>query len=99
MHSNDAIAATLTTSDMVLRSYVGDLTDSELLTRPGKDCNHIAWQLGNLISADCELLNSICPGKGIELPEGFRDSQSKENASCDDPTKFASKQTTLSCLT
>ncbi len=98
MHSNDAIATALTTSDMVLRSYVGDLTDSELLTRPGKDCNHIAWQLGHLITADCDLLNSICPGKGTELPEGFRENHSKDNATCDDPTKFATKQTYLDLL-
>jgi hypothetical protein len=98
MQTTQAIEATLGVSDMVLRSYVGDLTDSELLTRPGVGCNHIAWQLGHLIVSDCDLLESVCPGKGIALPAGFREHHSKENAASDDPSQFASKEEYLKLM-
>lgn len=91
MQTIQAIEAALGISDMVLRSYVSDLSDTELLTRPGVGCNHIAWQLGHLIVADCDLLESICPGKSITLPEGFREHHGKENAASNDPAHFASK--------
>ena len=32
------------TSALVLSRYVEDLSDAELMERPGPGCNHIAWQ-------------------------------------------------------
>lgn len=91
MHGKDAIQNTYDFSQMVLTSYVSDLTDEELLKRPSEGCNHIAWQLGHLISSECGLVESIAPGYAIELPEGFAQKHSKENASSDDPADFLSK--------
>ena len=31
-------------TDMVLDRYIEDLDDADLLVRPGKGCNHLAWQ-------------------------------------------------------
>jgi uncharacterized damage-inducible protein DinB len=91
MLATDVLAATLKTSNMVLTSYVSDLSDEELLIHPAAGCNHLAWQLGHLISSHVGLLESVCPGKAIQLPEGFEAAHTKEMASCDDPSKFFTK--------
>ena len=91
MLAKDVLKATLQTSNMVLSSYVSDLSDQELLVRPGKGCNHLAWQLGHLISSHNQLLDSVRPGKSVPLPEGFAEAHAKENASVDDPSKFFSR--------
>lgn len=91
MHGKDVIRNAYEFSQMVLTSYVNDLTDEELLTRPGEGCNHVAWQLGHLITAESGLLNSIAPGAGIELPEGFAEKHGKENAASDDAADFCGK--------
>src|SRR5262245_55659186 len=76
----------------VLKQYVNDLTDAELMQRPGPGCNHIAWQLGHLISAEVSLMNMVKPGSGAELPAGFAEKHTKETVGIDDPTKFCTKQ-------
>ncbi|MCA9085560.1 MAG: DinB family protein [Planctomycetaceae bacterium] len=91
MNAHDAIKQAYGFSQMVLNSYVSDLTDAELLQRPGEGCNHIAWQLGHLISSECGLLNAAVPGSGLELPAGFAENHSKENAASDDAAQFCSK--------
>ncbi|MFN9717395.1 MAG: DinB family protein, partial [Planctomycetota bacterium] len=73
-------------------SYIGDLSDAELLKRPGKGCNHIAWQLGHLISSECGLLNAIQPEAAPKLPEDFDHKHSKENSVSDNPTDFFTRQ-------
>ena len=92
MNGKDVLRETLNFSTFVLKSYVGDLTDDELLKRPGPGCNHIAFQLGHLISSECMLLNSVSPGSAPELPAGFAEQHSKANAGSDDPAKFLTKQ-------
>jgi len=82
----------LNMTDYVLNKYLADLNDAELLVRPAKGCNHIAWQLGHLIHSEQAIINQIKPGAGIELPAGFKENHSKENASCDDAGKFLTKQ-------
>ena len=91
MDAKDAIRSAANVSSMVLNSYTSDLDDADLMRRPGKGCNHIAWQLGHLISSEVHLLESIAPGKGAELPEGFAAAHSKENSQSDDPAGFSSK--------
>jgi hypothetical protein len=76
----------------VLKTYVSDLSDSDLLLRPGKGCNHLAWQIGHLIAAENELLSDCCPGSAAALPAGFAQRHSKETIGVDDPAKFFSKQ-------
>lgn len=92
MHGKDAIRSTYGFSKMVLTSYVSDLTDEELLTRPGEGCNHVAWQLGHLINSECSLLDSIAPGHSVSLPEGFAEKHGKDNAGSTDAADFASKE-------
>lgn len=98
MNTRETISATMDISLLVLKSYVGDLTDAELLQRPGKGCNHIAWQLGHLISSECGLLDGVNPGAAPELPAGFKEKHGKENATSDDPKDFCTKQQYLDLI-
>ncbi len=63
MNTQDALLATQMTSSMVIKMYLDDLSDADLLQRPGAGCNHLAWQLGHLISSECGLIESIAPGR------------------------------------
>lgn len=92
MNTQQAIQATMNTSSMVLSRYLEDLSDADLMRRPGPGCNHIAWQLGHLISSENQLLEMVTPGSGIELPEGFAAKHSKEKIGDDDPANFYTKQ-------
>lgn len=91
MHGKDAIRSAYEVSRMVLSSYAGDLSDQELLMRPGEGCNHLAWQLGHLISSERQLLDSVAPGFSAALPEGFAEKHGKENTSSDNPDDFLSR--------
>lgn len=98
MNAKDVIRSTAGVSSMILQTYVGDLEDAELMQRPAEGCNHLAWQLGHLISAECDLLNSIQPGAAAELPEGFAEKHSKETVAENDPAKFCTKQEYLDLM-
>ena len=93
MNAKDAIRSSANLSTMVLKTYISDLDDADLMRRPGEGCNHLAWQLGHLISSEVQLLNMVAPGQGTELPAGFADAHSKEACNNDDPASFHGKQT------
>ena len=98
MNTKDAIRGTAQLSSMVMTSYVGDLSDADLMLRPGPGCNHLAWQLGHLVSSECNLLEGIQPGAAPELPEGFAAKHSKEATGVDDPSQFYTKQEYLDLM-
>ena len=62
MNAHDAIKASMTVPDMIMNSYLGDLTDEELLVRPTEGANHIAWQLGHLLTSEHGMIEQVCPG-------------------------------------
>ncbi|TWU21287.1 DinB family protein [Bythopirellula polymerisocia] len=92
MNVKDALCATLDTSSMVLSKYLEDLSDADLMKRPGEGCNHVAWQLGHLINSEKQLLESLSPGSSVELPSGFAEKHSKETVADDNPANFCTKQ-------
>ena len=92
MDAKQAHRATMDMSLFVLKSYLGDLSDAELMTRPGPGCNHLAWQLGHLISAEVGLLKDISSQPPAELPAGFTEQHGKDKTGENDPTKFLTKQ-------
>ena len=98
MNAKDAIRGTMDLSHHVLKAYFDDLSDAELMLRPGPGCNVLAWQLGHLISSEVSLLNQVCPGAAPELPAGFAEQHSKATASSDDASKFGKKQQYLDLL-
>lgn len=92
MNTQDAIRATLGASSLVLSRYLEDLSDADLMNRPGPGCNHIAWQLGHLIASESQLLASIAPDAAIELPAGFAEKHSKAQTGNDNRADFYTKQ-------
>lgn len=88
MNTKDAVKAAGDMSLFVLKKYVEDLNDAELLTRPGPGCNHLAWQLGHLISSELFLVNAVAPGVKVDLPAGFLEHHDKKNAASNDPRQF-----------
>ncbi|MFO0013959.1 MAG: DinB family protein [Planctomycetota bacterium] len=91
MNAREAIKQTLRTTNMVISSYLSDLADTDLLVRPGAGCNHIAWQLGHLISANAGILDSIAPGSAPAMPDGFAQRHGKDQAASDHPANFHTK--------
>jgi hypothetical protein len=98
MNAKQAIQATMDMGNLVLTKYISDLSDADLLRRPGKGCNHLAYQLGHLISSEVGLVNAVAPGKGAKLPEGFDEKHAKDKAGVDDPKAFYTKQQYLDLL-
>lgn len=91
MNTHDAIKQTYGFSQMVLNGYIGDLSDADLLQRPADGLNHVAWQLGHLISSEGNLLEMVAAGAAADLPEGFVENHSKDNAASDDASLFLTK--------
>ena len=98
MNAKDAIRSSANLSSMILKAYISDLDDADLMRRPVEGCNHLAWQLGHLISSEVELLESVAPGQAIKLPGGFADAHSKETCNNDKPADFCEKHTYVEML-
>ena len=81
----------MTTADFMVESYLSDITPQEMLVRPAAGANHLAWQLGHLISAETRLVEAAAPGSMPALPDGFAERHSKDTASSDNPADFLSK--------
>lgn len=91
MNATEALKFSHTLSNMVFRSYVGDLTDAELLERPGEGCNHVAWQLGHLIASYAGLLAAAGAENIPELPDGFAEKYTAETTGNDNAEDFLTK--------
>src|SRR4029077_991184 len=92
MHAKDAILISYGMNDNILNAYLGDLSDTDLLLRAVPGQNHIAWQIGHLISSERGMLEGIKPGSSPALPEGFDDAHSQgEGSSSDDASRFLGK--------
>jgi hypothetical protein len=91
MSTTELIKAVLAPSDYVVKAYLEDLSDADLLIRPVPGANHIAWQLGHLIAAEHELVEMACPGQMPPLPAGFAEKHTTETAKLDDPKAFLTK--------
>ena len=93
MNAKDALRSSAHFSCMVLKAYISDLDDADLMRRPGEGCNHLAWQLGHLISSEVQLLSQVAPDQGVTLPDGFADAHSKQACDSDDSAAFCDKNT------
>jgi hypothetical protein len=92
MNAKDALKIALTSTQNMVKMYLSDLSDADLLVRPAPGANHIAWQLGHLISAEGYLLGSEMPGAVYpELPKGWSEQHDKSTAAMDPPKGFATK--------
>ncbi|MEE9403497.1 MAG: DinB family protein [Algisphaera sp.] len=98
MNAQDTLKANHATSTMVLKAYVSDFSDADLMVRPGPGCNHAAWQLGHLIASECDLLEMAAPGAAFKLPEGFADQHAKDKNNIDDASQFKTKSEYLALM-
>jgi hypothetical protein len=53
--------------------------------------NHIAYQLGHIISSERHFMELIEPGSCPPLPDGFDANYKKDASGVDDPKKFLTK--------
>ncbi|HVT28444.1 MAG TPA: DinB family protein [Lacipirellulaceae bacterium] len=96
MNAKDAIRTSLRIADFMVESYLADIGPQELLVRPAPDANHLAWQLGHLISAEFRLVEAAAPGSMRALPPGFAERHTKDTAISDNAADFLSKDEYLS---
>jgi uncharacterized damage-inducible protein DinB len=90
MNAKDAIRSALKSSQNLMNMTLEDLSDQDLLERPVPGANHIAWQLGHVISSE----QSMMKGLGATpppLPEGFTDQHGKATAAVEPPKGFLTK--------
>lgn len=92
------IKVSLELPSMVVRMYLDDLTDAELLVRPHPKMNHIAWQLGHLISSEHAHVEQVSPNSMPALPIGFAERHTKETAVSDAASDFLAKHEYLAAL-
>ena len=80
MKAKDAIRQAIEMSNMITGKYLDDLDEAAFLSRPVAGMNHIAWQIGHLISSERDVIDTIKPGFCPALPEGFDAKHTKETA-------------------
>ncbi len=95
MDAIEAIKGSLAMAEMVGMSYLGDLSDQELMQRPHAECNHLNWQIGHLICSENQMMSNIAPGAMPALPDGFAEKYSRETTKSDAAADFASKDELL----
>ena len=83
MKAQDAIRTALTSTQQMLGMFVQDLSDADLLVRPAPNANHIAWQLGHLISSEARMGRNLPGAAYPELPAGFAERHNKDAAGKD----------------
>jgi len=91
MDTRAALKAGIDMGNMITQSYLGDLSDSDLLVRVIPGINHIAWQLGHLIASENMMINEVCPGALPALPPGFAEKHSSETSKSDNAADFLKK--------
>jgi hypothetical protein len=92
MNAKDVMNHAYGMSENILNAYLGDLNDADLLLRPVEGQNHIAWQLGHLISSERMFVEGVQPGSCPPLPDGFDENHNKDASTSDDSKKFLTKQ-------
>lgn len=99
MDAKQAIQMVLDTSSYILESYLGDLSDEEILLRPVQGANQVAWQLGHLVVNEHRCLKALSPSHAVELDEQFFNAYQKECLVELDRSSGRSKETYMELLT
>jgi uncharacterized damage-inducible protein DinB len=98
MNPKDVIRGDFDRSKMVTEMLLAELSDTDIMQRPAPGANHIAWQLGHLVSSTHHLGESVQAGSMPSLPEGFDEKHSKEAATSDDAAAFLKKDEYIALL-
>jgi len=91
MTPKDVIKNTINMGQDVLATYLSDLGDADLMVRSVPGANHIAWQLGHLISSEHQMLTDA-GYRMPALPDGFAEAYTKETSTSDQAKRFHKKQ-------
>lgn len=91
MSLKDNIRWQIDQSHWIANAYVQDLTDADFMMRPVPGMNHIAWQMGHLISSSHKMLGMLGQ-PAPALPAGFDEAYAKGTSESNDPAKFATKE-------
>lgn len=84
MTEKDAILYSLESTKAFVPMYLKDFSDADLLVRVTPTANHIAWQLGHLISSEVSLVKSDLPAlRYPDLPAGFAEQHGKKTTGSD----------------
>ncbi|WKZ57725.1 MAG: DinB family protein [Bdellovibrionota bacterium] len=92
MEAHDAIRSVLGTAQFVLFAYLKDLSSADLMLRPTKNANHLAWQLGHLLVNEHRASEAMKPGVPPALPAGFAEAHGKDKVTSDNARDFWSKE-------
>jgi hypothetical protein len=92
MNTKEAIKHNLDFNYMAMKQMLADLSDADLLVRPVPNANHIAWQLGHLITSEVGLLNYVPGARPAELPAGFAEKHDRKNVASDAAADFLSRE-------
>ena len=91
MTAKDAIRQSIDMSDMIMGRYMDDLDDAALKCRAVPGMNHLAWQLGHLITTEYKGVEAIRQGSSPALPEGFYEGHNRDAAAKDEDPAFRTK--------
>lgn len=92
MNGIEVIRASLAGTQHLLKWFVDDFSDADLLARPVPNANHAAWQIGNVIGGDIYLVKDQFPETSFpDLPEGFLEKHGHDGAKDDGPDGFLTK--------
>lgn len=92
MNGKEAIASTLKSTQFILEMYLADFSDADMLVRPVPGANHLAWQVGHVLSSEGLLIQKQLPEAVYPpLPEGFAEKHGDKNAKDDTPAHFLPK--------
>ena len=91
MSIKQTVKHTLGVSDMLMEKYLSDLKPAAFLTRPIEGMNHLAWQVGHLISVERRFVEEFKPGSCPELPAGFDTRHAMDQHGNDNAGDFKTK--------
>jgi hypothetical protein len=92
MNAIEAIRTALKSTAHLVTWFLEDLQDADLLVRPVAGANHIAWQMGHLISSERQMIAQQLPNATFpELPAEFLAQHGKQTQFTDPPVGFSSK--------
>ena len=87
-----AIKTSLSIAREVTDAILHDLSDDDLMVRPVPGANHIAWQLGHLISSEHHMMSAMDGADMPALPDGFAERHGVDASKSDDRSKFDTKE-------
>ncbi len=92
MNGIETASSALESTGQMLGMFLSDLSDADLLVCPVDGANHIAWQVGHLISTEVFMMNGNLPGASYPtLGADFETNHSRDSTQKQQGNGFLSK--------